>query len=236
MKATRGNLTLAVASAMVTVIVLGCAAAGVKRFLVYDDLRQDRNGRVFEAGETVWLFVELSWHKGKVLTCQIQKGGQVVFREQLTVTSNFNPLWSQAFSVPASDLYAQGGAGTYSVYWLIDGRQARAQTFTLAGPSPSQHGLIVTRLQDVVPGRIPRETDTFGRGEIPTFFIHGYGGETVTLEIRDLRTGAVMMSETRYVSRGTDWYPTFTLPSGSYRATLAVSGVSQHTALFNVLQ
>lgn len=127
--------------------------------------------------------------------------------------------------------------GSYYAILTIRGRQiARSNSFEVIASrkTSTQRGLIVTRLQDVQPGALPPSRDLFGPGEAPTFYIFGYDDETVTIVIRNLGTGSTVVQKTFFIPHERASYPTFDLPTGSYRCELTVGATTLESRTFRV--
>lgn len=95
--------------------------------------------------------------------------------------------------------------------------------------------LILTRFQDIKPNETPPNYDIFGPGEVPSVYVSGYDGQTVTIEIFDISTGELAKKTTAYVPKGKDYYWLASdLPAGSYKVSVNVGGISQEMKLFNL--
>jgi hypothetical protein len=106
---------------------------------------------------------------------------------------------------------------------------------TLAVSQSVPYGLIVTRLQDVsIGGDLPPGSETFGPGELPIAYVHGYGGETVRLRVADVASGTVHHDHTQYIPTDTDYQFPMNVPPGAYRVELSVRGVGRHDAVFSM--
>ena len=52
--------------------------------------------------------------------------------------------------------------------------------------STPNRGLLMARFHDIKPDASPKATDLFGPGEVPSAYVYGYDGQTVTIEIFDI--------------------------------------------------
>lgn len=101
---------------------------------------------------------------------------------------------------------------------------------TAIGPS-----LYTARFQDCG-GPNPPARDSFGPGEVPAMVTRYCNGQTIAVEILDLRSGNQVFKDARYVAQSftTCWIPLSDLPEGSYTAYLSIGGMVVRTCTFSV--
>ena len=101
-----------------------------------------------------------------------------------------------------------------------------------------QKGIVTTRFQDIKGGVIPPIVNNFGTGDLPCVYVHGYGGNTVTVEVYNVSTGLAVQGtnkKTDFIPEGLNaWWEYPNLPSATYKAVLYVGGVQEKSATFTV--
>jgi hypothetical protein len=96
-------------------------------------------------------------------------------------------------------------------------------------------GLVMARFQDIKPDGSPQTADVFGPGEVPSAYVYGYDDQTVTIEIFDIASGALVKKQTSYIPKGKDYYWVLSdLPQGSYKTVISTGGTSREMRLFNI--
>ncbi len=98
-------------------------------------------------------------------------------------------------------------------------------------PKSSFH---TTDFREVDKNPIPK--DNFGPGEVPTLFLRNYNGQTVSIKIYSISTGALVKTINNYVPKDHNWrwYRLTDLANDSFKAELSVSGIVKESYLFGV--
>ena len=98
--------------------------------------------------------------------------------------------------------------------------------------------LITTRFRDIQSGKRPPSYDNFGTGEVPSVYLSGFSGQTVSIQIYNISTGDLItqLKPTYIPAYNAQYWMLNDLPSGSYRASVLVGGVEQDSKLFNVIK
>jgi hypothetical protein len=77
--------------------------------------------------------------------------------------------------------------------------------------------------------------DIFGPGEVPSVYVYGYDNRSVTIEVYEISTGALVKKQTSFVPKGKDYYWVLPfLPPGSFKAIMNTGGTAQETKLFSI--
>ena len=105
-----------------------------------------------------------------------------------------------------------------------------------ATPPLARQSMFMARLQDVDGRSVPQSRDNFGPGEVPTAVLSGYNGQTVTIDVYSLNSGAHIKRFTDYVPREHTlrWHQMPDLPNGSFKIHLSVEGNVVASSNFNV--
>lgn len=88
------------------------------------------------------------------------------------------------------------------------------------GPSKAFYTVRLGEAESESPPRVQR----FGPGEKPAIYLRGYGGETVTIQVKEIDTGEAIWTHTEYIpANQSQWfYPPS--PPGSYIVYLKLHG------------
>jgi hypothetical protein len=94
----------------------------------------------------------------------------------------------------------------------------------------------MTRFQDIQSGKRPPDYDNFVPGEVPCVYLNNFDEQTVRIQIYNISTGDLIkqLKPTYIPAYNAQYWMLDDLPSGSYRASVLVSGVEMDSKHFNV--
>ena len=91
---------------------------------------------------------------------------------------------------------------------------------------PPASAFFVARLQDCKPGDVIPARESFAPGEVPAAVFINYAGQTITVRVNNVTSGAISFNKTDYIPRDrtTAGGVSRPLPPGTYKAEILTGG------------
>lgn len=101
---------------------------------------------------------------------------------------------------------------------------------------PPASAFFIARLQDCKTGVPIPQSDNFAPGEVPAAVFVNYHGQTVTVRVHNVNSGAISWNKTEYIpqDRTTGWWSLQALPGGAYKAEMLVGGIMVQSYNFSI--